>query len=131
MKQKNNSQLKREMMMKEATASAELSQGGAYTVSLKHNSQDKDQEERFLEWAEARDDDWWDNGTGAISIWDFRIMQDFIKEELSSREKEIEGLKKTENFQEDQSVSDEVYYEQQQNIGYNQAIDDVLKIIKK
>lgn len=66
-----------------------------------------------------------------LGIYQIRAVIDFISSLLSSREKEIEGLKKTENFQEDQSVSDEVYYEQQQNIGYNQAIDDVLKIIKK
>lgn len=32
---------------------------------------------------------------------------------------------RTENAQEDQSVCDEVYYEQLKNIGYNQALQDL------
>jgi hypothetical protein len=37
----------------------------------------------------------------------------------------IEKMKITENANEDQSVADEVYYQQQQNIGYNTALNDL------
>jgi len=45
-------------------------------------------------------------------------------------EGKIEGMKKNKNCYEDQSVEDGVYYEQQRNIGYNQAISDVLNTLK-
>lgn len=35
-------------------------------------------EKDFIKWAEDRDDDWWENGNGHFSIWDFRIMADFF-----------------------------------------------------
>ena len=38
----------------------------------------------FIKWAESRDDDWWEDGEGHISIWDVRVMFDFIKEELNA-----------------------------------------------
>ena len=40
-------------------------------------------EKRFIVWALSRDDDWWEEGQGHVSIWDIRIMIDFFKEELS------------------------------------------------
>ena len=43
-------------------------------------------EERFIKWAEARDDDWWED-QARIDIWDFRIMLDFFKDELAEAEK--------------------------------------------
>lgn len=43
----------------------------------------EEQEKRFLKWVETRDDDWWED-QARISIWDFRIMQDFFKEEIDS-----------------------------------------------
>lgn len=42
-----------------------------------------EQEKRFLEWVKARDDDWWED-EARISIWDFRIMQEFFKEEITN-----------------------------------------------
>src|SRR5687768_14967079 len=35
-------------------------------------TRDEGMEERFIKWAEARDDDWWEDGNGAVSIWDVR-----------------------------------------------------------
>lgn len=43
------------------------------------------QEERFIEWVKARDDDWWED-QARISIWDFRVMQEFFLEELKTIE---------------------------------------------
>lgn len=40
-------------------------------------------EQKFIKWAEARDDDWWENGQGHFSIWDFRIILDFFLPEIS------------------------------------------------
>ena len=40
----------------------------------------QEQEGRFLKWVEARDDDWWED-QARISIWDFRIMQEFFLED--------------------------------------------------
>ena len=52
------------------------------------------QERRFIAWALARDDDWWEEGNGHISIWDFRIMQDFFDEELQLQREQIRGYLK-------------------------------------
>jgi len=41
----------------------------------------KEQEKRFLEWVNARDDDWWED-EARISIWDFRIMKEFFNEDF-------------------------------------------------
>ena len=46
---------------------------------------EEDIEKRFIKWAEERDDDWWENEQERISIWDFRIMFDFFKEEFSQQ----------------------------------------------
>lgn len=46
-----------------------------------------DLEKEFIAWAEARDDDWWENGT-RISIWDFRVMLDFFLPKLAQAEQE-------------------------------------------
>lgn len=43
--------------------------------------QRQEQEKRFLEWVKARDDDWWED-EARISIWDFRIMQEFFNGDL-------------------------------------------------
>lgn len=48
-----------------------------------------EQEKRFLEWVKARDDDWWDeeydgDKSSRLSIWDFRVMQEFFKEEITN-----------------------------------------------
>jgi hypothetical protein len=41
---------------------------------------EKEQEKRFIAWANSRDDDWWEDGQ-RFGIWDFRIMQEFFKED--------------------------------------------------
>lgn len=41
----------------------------------------QEQEKRFLEWVKARDDDWWED-EARISIWDFRVMQEFFNKDL-------------------------------------------------
>lgn len=46
-------------------------------------------EKKFITWALARDDDWWEEGQGHISIWDVRVMLDFFKQELQSQRKEL------------------------------------------
>lgn len=40
-------------------------------------------------------------------------------------------LEKNDNCWEDQTVAEELYYEQQRNIGYNQALEDVREKLKK
>ncbi len=57
---------------------------------------EKDIEKRFIQWAQSRDDDWWENGQGHICIWDFRIMLDFFQQELSSQRRTL--LKKVEKI---------------------------------
>jgi len=42
----------------------------------------------------------------------------------------MEGLRRKENAQEDQSVCDSVYYEQQQNIGFNEGVDACKALVK-
>ena len=42
----------------------------------------KEQQKRFIIWVNARDDDWWNSGNGAISIFDFNIMQEFFQEDF-------------------------------------------------
>ena len=53
------------------------------------NSTQNDMEKRFVTWALARDDDWWQEGHGAVSIWDVRIMLDFMVKELADARKEM------------------------------------------
>lgn len=64
--------------------------------------------------------------------WGIEIIEKYFA--LSQSKKDvigmIGGMRKTENAQEDQSVSDELYYEQQMNIGYNKALDDILLSLK-
>lgn len=62
-------------------------------------------EERFIKWAEARDDDWWED-QARISIWDFRIMNDFFKEELDSLAQEVEKM--FEEYQGLEPIKDQV-----------------------
>ena len=54
-----------------------------------------------------------------------RIIEVYNKE-LAEK---AEGMKITENAQEDQSVASSVYYKQQRNIGYNQALDDIIRMV--
>lgn len=63
------------------------------------NSTQNDMEKRFVTWALARDDDWWQEGHGAVSIWDVRIMLDFMVKELADARKEvIDSLHKEAEF---------------------------------
>lgn len=49
----------------------------------------QEQEKRFLKWVESRDDDWWED-EARISIWDFRVMQEFFNEDLLTTLTEFE-----------------------------------------
>lgn len=49
----------------------------------------QEMEKRFVKWAEARDDVWWEEGQGHISIWDVRVMLDFVAEEQKHWEENI------------------------------------------
>lgn len=49
----------------------------------------QEQEKRFLEWVKARDDDWWED-EARISIWDFRVMQEFFNKDLLTTLTEFE-----------------------------------------
>src|SRR3989337_3325766 len=64
-----------------------------HTPPTTKNPQTKQQweeiEKRFIAWALARDDDWWEEGQGHISIWDVRIMLDFFKQELHTAKQEV------------------------------------------
>lgn len=53
-------------------------------------------EEKFMEWVKERDDDWWEDGQGHFSIWDVRVMIDFIQHILNL--KEIERQKNIDEF---------------------------------
>ena len=80
-----------------------------------------------------------------VSISDNSFRVDFNKDveeltdqilELIAQDRQeiieaVERLKKTNNAEEDQSVAERVYYEQQKNIGFNQAIDQAIALIKK
>lgn len=62
--------------------------GNNTPASLSASQREETMEERFIKWAEARDDDWWEGGTGHFDIWDARIMFDFIRQELAQQKVE-------------------------------------------
>lgn len=68
------------------------------------NQKTKEQEERFIAWTLARDDDWWEEGHGHFSIWDFRIIQEFFKEEITNALNQERELK--EEFKQKLNVYD-------------------------
>lgn len=49
-----------------------------------------EQEKRFMDWVNERDDDWWEDGQ-RISVWDFRVMQEFFLDDLKQNLKEKLG----------------------------------------
>lgn len=61
----------------------------------------QEQEKRFLEWVKARDDDWWED-EARISIWDFRVMQEFFNEDLFNTLTEFEREIREDMFKIDQ-----------------------------
>lgn len=82
------------------------------------------QERRFIAWVEARDDDWWEDQE-RISIWDFRIMQDFFKEDFKSLLQEIR-----EKVNMERRIMAIPIPDSDAVIGYNSALNDVMKALK-
>lgn len=84
-----------------------------------------DLEKRFINWALARDDDWWEEGQGHISIWDVRVMLGFFKEENSHLLSQIKERWPKEIEQHGALREYSPYHN-----GYNEALEDCLSIVE-
>ena len=99
---------------------------------------EQEQEKRFLEWVKARDDDWWDEAydgdeSSRISIWDFRVMQEFFREEVNRAREEVVEEFRDEIDMLDRSMDERKTFKEQQIInetkGYLIALYDLRNIL--